>query len=129
MVSSSPHAGTRLLVVSPHLDDGVLSLGAFIATAVDGGARVSVVTIFGGDPDSTAKAGPWDGRGGFETAGEATRARREEDKLACETLGAECDWLPYLDKDYGPPPSEDDVWGYLSNAVERADFAFVPGVH
>ena len=120
-------AGTEILILSPHLDDGVISLGAFIATASAAGTKVTVVTIFGGDPDSQAPAGRWDGRAGFETAGSAARGRREEDKAACQLLGAACEWLPFFDKDYGPPPADDVVWDQLLSRVERAERVFVPG--
>jgi LmbE family N-acetylglucosaminyl deacetylase len=119
--------GTRILVLSPHLDDAVLSVGAFVATAVAVGAKVEILTIFAGDPDSTAAAGRWDARAGFETAAEATHVRRAEDRRACAALGADYEWLPYLDKDYGPPPDEDAVWAHLSGAVHHADVVFAPG--
>jgi LmbE family N-acetylglucosaminyl deacetylase len=119
--------GGKILVLSPHLDDGVLSLGGFIATAVVAGADVRIVTIFGGDPDSTASAGNWDSQSGFSTAGEATRSRREEDRRACERLGAATEWLPFLDKEYGAPPDGDEVWDRLAAHVQRADLVFTPG--
>jgi LmbE family N-acetylglucosaminyl deacetylase len=120
-------AAAEILILSPHLDDGVLSLGAFIARASASGTKVAVVTIFGGDPNSQAPAGRWDGRAGFETAGAAARGRREEDKAACELLGAECEWLPFFDNDYGAPPAEDLVWDQLERRAERAERVFVPG--
>ncbi len=104
-------AATERLILSPHLDDGVLSLGAFIATASAAATMVTVVTIFGGDPDSQAPAGRWDGRAGFETAGGAARGRR----------------VPFFDKDYGPAPADDAVWDQLASRVERAERVFVPG--
>ena len=86
-------------VLSPHLDDAILSLGAAIS-----GARgdVRVVTVFAGDPDSTLAAGEWDSRAGFRTVGEAARARREEDALACADVGARPVWLPFVDDQYPP---------------------------
>lgn len=128
-MASSPTvgAGTRILVLSPHLDDGVLSLGAFIATSVEAGAEVRILTIFGGDPESKVAAGRWDGRAGFASAADATEKRRAEDHKACAVLGAHHEWLPYLDKDYGPPPTDDAVWGQLAHHVDGADFVFVPG--
>src|SRR6266576_3672450 len=120
-------AATEILILSPHLDDGVLSLGAFIATASAAAIMVTVVTIFGGNPDSQAPAGRWEGRAGFETAGGAARGRREEDRVACELLSAECEWLPFFDKDYGPAPADDAVWDQLASRVERAERVFVPG--
>lgn len=109
-------------VLSPHLDDAVLSLGAAIA-----GARgeVTVVTVFAGDPDSTGAAGEWDSRAGFSTAGEAARARREEDALACSDVGARPVWLPFVDHQY-PPDGDEAVWARLVDALGGAETVLVP---
>ena len=87
----------RVVVVSPHLDDAAISLGAAIAFAARHGA---VLTIFAGDPESEAPAGGWDKRGGFGTEGDAARARREEDSMAFALLGAGVTWLPFGDEQY-----------------------------
>ena len=58
---------TRIVVVSPHLDDGVLSLGAWMASQVRAGARVELLTVFACDPESDAPTKGWDARGGFRT--------------------------------------------------------------
>lgn len=117
----------NVLIVSPHLDDGVFSLGAYVAGRTSEGAKVTVLTIFAGDPASTAQAGRWDARAGFETAGDAARRRRDEDRAACVLVGASCEWMPFLDKDYGPSPAEDAVWERLEKHVDTADTVFVPG--
>jgi LmbE family N-acetylglucosaminyl deacetylase len=122
-----PSSRERLLVVSPHLDDGILSLGAYLAERAARGAEVKVLTIFAGDPSSTAPAGRWDARAGFATAGDAARHRRDEDRAACAIVGAECAWMPFFDKDYGPSPADDAVWERLSTHVAAADAVFVPG--
>ncbi|MGB2875425.1 MAG: PIG-L family deacetylase [Gaiellaceae bacterium] len=91
----------RVVVVSPHLDDGVLSLGGAIASATRRGARVTILTVLAGDPESSQPAGEWDSRAGFTTEGEAVRARREEDRRACARVGAETEWLQFPDEQYG----------------------------
>src|SRR5512144_2582409 len=75
-----PSPDERIVVVSPHLDDGVLSLGASIARWSRAGAAVELLTVLGCDPASAAQAGGWDRRGGFATEGESALARREEDR-------------------------------------------------
>lgn len=90
----------ELVVVSPHLDDAVLSLGAAIARATRDGADVTVLTVLAGDPGSDLEAGEWDRRAGFATLGEAARARRREDERACGLVGARPAWLPYCDDQY-----------------------------
>ncbi|HEY6836980.1 MAG TPA: PIG-L family deacetylase [Gaiellaceae bacterium] len=109
-------------VLSPHLDDGVFSLGAAIAASR---ADVSIVTVFAGDPDSTTRAGEWDARAGFGTEGEAARARRSEDELACADVHAQPVWLPFSDHQYPPAPDQ-DLWTALEDAVAGVETVLVP---
>lgn len=114
-------------VLSPHLDDAVLSLGAAIAGAAAAGASVRVVTVLAGDPASARPAGPWDRAAGFRTAGEAARARREEDRRACEIVGAEPVWLPFGDVEYGRGAGDDEIWDAVARATSGARLLLVPG--
>lgn len=116
-----------LVVLSPHLDDAVLSLGATIARLSRHGRSVRVVTAFANDPTSRAPAGPWDASCGFHTEGEAARARREEDRRACATVGAEPSWLPFGDEEYGRHAPEAEVYDALADEVRGADAVLVPG--
>ena len=56
--AAATDVGRHVVVLSPHLDDAALSLGATIARASRSGARVDVVNVFANDPESTAGAGP-----------------------------------------------------------------------
>ena len=96
---TAPRSG-RIVVVSPHLDDGVLSLGASMAAWSRAGATVELLTVLACDPESDAPVGGWDRRGGFATEGESALARREEDRRACAALGATPVWLPFGSVDY-----------------------------
>ena len=116
----------HVAVLSPHLDDGVFSLGAAISETVRLGAAVSLITVFAGDPNSTRPASPWDRRFGFELAGEAARARRDEDRRACAVLGADPIWLPFDDQ-HGRPVGDDQLWDSIQHAVGEADTVLVPG--
>ena len=51
-------AARRLVVISPHLDDAVMSVGGTIARAVRAGVKVEVLTVFGYVPLSETPAGP-----------------------------------------------------------------------
>jgi LmbE family N-acetylglucosaminyl deacetylase len=119
--------GGRIAVLSPHLDDGVLSLGAALAHAARRGAQVSLVTVLSGDVESAAPAGSWDRRAGFHTAGEATRARREEDARACALIGARPVWLPFSDHQYERGGSDSEIAARLEEALGDADTVLVPG--
>jgi LmbE family N-acetylglucosaminyl deacetylase len=115
-------SGSRIVVVSPHLDDAVLSLGATIASWVRAGNDVSVLTVFAGDPNSTSEPSEWDARAGFGSAAEAARARREEDAAACRVLGARPVWLA-LSRDL--PRAE--LSRCLSEELVDADLVLIPG--
>jgi len=117
----------RVLVVSPHLDDAAFSLGATIAGATRAGAEVTVLTVFAGDPDSEAPAAWWDRIAGFDTLGEAARARREEDARACAAVGAAQASLPFNDASYEEERDEDRVWTAVAEAVDGAEAVLVPG--
>jgi LmbE family N-acetylglucosaminyl deacetylase len=114
-------------ILSPHLDDGVLSLGAAVADWTRRGVAVRIVTVLAGDPESTAPAGPWDRTSGFATEGEAARRRREEDRAACGLVGAEPVWLPYSDAQYGRGADDDRIWAELVDAVGDAPTVLSPG--
>ncbi|MHB9863749.1 PIG-L deacetylase family protein [Streptomyces sp. YIM S03343] len=85
-------AGAPLVVLSPHLDDAVLSCGALMAHA---GAHttVLVVTFFteAGVPPYTLSGRRFLHRAGQRDAGHLYRDRRAEDREVLEGLGA--DWV------------------------------------
>jgi LmbE family N-acetylglucosaminyl deacetylase len=116
----------RVVVISPHLDDGVLSLGGAVAEAGDR-AAVRILTVMAGDPDSTTPAGPWDAAAGFATAGEAARARRQEDRAACAAVGAEPVWLPFGDEQYDRGGDDAAIWAALLPHLTDADVLLIPG--
>ena len=117
----------RVVVVSPHLDDGVLSLGAAIASWARRGAPVELLTVFACDPASEAETRGWDARAGFRTEGDAARARREEDERACAILGATPVWLPFGSVDYERHGDEEAVRAAVASAVDGADAVLLPG--
>lgn len=86
-----------------------------------------VVTAFANDPSSTASAAGWDAECGFATAGEAARARREEDLRACSRVGATPLWLPFGDEEYGRGATDADVLAALADATNGAETMLVPG--
>lgn len=123
----STSAVGRLVVVSPHLDDAVLSVGAFIGYRSAQGAEVVVLTVFAGDPESALPASNWDGLAGFATEGEAARERRREDAAACATLGAHHHWLAFPDWPYADGRDERAVLSAIEAAVDEDDDVLVPG--
>jgi LmbE family N-acetylglucosaminyl deacetylase len=119
--------GGRIAVVSPHLDDAVLSLGAAIARWTRSGSHVVIVTVLANNPDLAGRAAQWDRRAGFATRREAATKRRAEDARACAILGAHPDWLPFGDKDHPRGGTVGEICKALQQAVGDADVLLVPG--
>jgi LmbE family N-acetylglucosaminyl deacetylase len=124
-IQVNAEAAGRVAVVSPHLDDAVLSLGASLAHAARGGIAIEIVTVFAGDPTSTARAQPWDASRGFRLAGEAAAARQAEDRIACGIVGASPIWLPFAR--HTTRQCEADVAEAIEAAIAAATVVLVPG--
>ncbi|HEY0948174.1 MAG TPA: PIG-L family deacetylase [Candidatus Paceibacterota bacterium] len=92
----------RHLILSPHLDDAVLSLGGLLATE---GSTCAVMTCFSGAPDPVQRT-PWDALTGFRDSAEAMRARIKENRTALSILlvpESQIINLPLLDWQYRDP--------------------------
>ncbi|HLX81715.1 MAG TPA: PIG-L family deacetylase [Burkholderiales bacterium] len=116
--ASSPDATAglgRLLVISPHLDDAVLSCAHLIAK--NPGAVVA--TVFAGTPSDGSVATSWDKGCGFSSAREAMCARREEDRIALAHLGARPLWLECLDSQYRNGDGAGDVASMLALVLQK----------
>ena len=120
-------SASRIVVVSPHSDDGVLSLGASMARWAREGRDVELLTVLALDPGSSAPTRGWDRRAGFATEGEAARARREEDRVACARLGVTPRWLPFGSVDFERHADDVGVWGAVREVVRGAGVVLVPG--
>ncbi|AKJ26731.1 PIG-L deacetylase family protein [Caldimonas brevitalea] len=105
----------RLLVVSPHLDDGVFACGQLLAAHPGS----TVLTVFAGAPGDEALNTDWDARCGFSSSQQAMASRHEEDRDALSLLGARPVWLSFLDSQYEQTPSADDIAGALLAAVDE----------
>lgn len=112
----------RVRVLSTHLDDAVLSIGAGVAAAARRGADVDVVTVLSGDPAQTCPAD-----GGFATAGEVARVRQAEDARACASVGARPVWLGFSDDANGPLPNDEAVAAAVAEALAGSDVVLMAG--
>jgi len=98
------HNNDALVVVSPHLDDGVFSCGDLLARS----RRSTVITVCTGLPEDFTRLTSWDQRCGFRSAASAIASRREENREALRLLGSRNlelglpdsqyvrDWQPYI---------------------------------
>jgi LmbE family N-acetylglucosaminyl deacetylase len=91
MLTEAIEHGVPLVVLSPHLDDAVLSCGALLIHAA-GRTRVSVVTLFteAHPPPYTLSARQNLRLAGAGDADELYRQRRAEDRAALEPMGISC---------------------------------------
>jgi LmbE family N-acetylglucosaminyl deacetylase len=119
--------GTSIVVVSPHSDDGVLSLGASMARWARAGARVELLTVLALDLESSAPTQGWDLRAGFQTEGAAARGRRDEDAAAAAVLGVAARWLSFGSVDFERHGDDEAVWHAVSVSLAGADVVLVPG--
>ncbi len=82
----------RLIYISPHLDDAVLSAGGLIFDQARAGQRVEIWTVVCGFPPEgglTPFAQALHFRWGFASAEETVRVRRAEDGRAAAIVGAQ----------------------------------------
>jgi LmbE family N-acetylglucosaminyl deacetylase len=105
----------RLVVISPHLDDAVLSCGDLLARH----RAAVVVTVFAGQPSNHPPLTSWDARAGFEPGADVTAARRREDQEALRVLGARPRWLDFPDPQYGSRPSRSDLADALASVLDE----------
>lgn len=118
----------KMLVISPHLDDGVFSCGELLM-AHPGSV---VLTIFAGVPGDFDDLTDWDAACGFASAQQAISMRRAEDRAALALLHAEPCWLDFSDSQYRPDrrisPPVDDIAEQLSDALHesQADTVVIP---
>jgi LmbE family N-acetylglucosaminyl deacetylase len=117
----------RIAIVSPHLDDAVLSLGAAMRAAARDSGRVAVITVFAGDPTSLTPADLSSRQMGFPTAGVAARTRIAEDAHACQMLGVDPVWLPFPDDANERQPSDEEITQTLRRRLSAFDRVLLPG--
>jgi LmbE family N-acetylglucosaminyl deacetylase len=95
-----------LVVVSPHLDDAVLSCSGLIASV----PGTTVITVFAGFPPGypgVLQNGitAWDEASGFRVGDDVVAIRRDEDRAALGHLGGVPLWLDFVDSQYTTEPA------------------------
>jgi LmbE family N-acetylglucosaminyl deacetylase len=139
---------SRLVVLSPHLDDAVLSCGAVLASAAE--ANADVVTIFNGPPEGPLSDAARDFHARCGHGDDAMSHREGEDDLALRHLGISPTRLGFPESLYrrdaagqhrhsdlrsafrSRPEAEPEVVQAITDrlltvtAVEKADLLLVP---
>ncbi len=86
-----------LVVISPHLDDAVMSCGDLLSHH----AGSTVITVFAGRAPIYRSLTSWDAKAGFKNGQDVMAARRREDASALSLLKATPCWLEFVDSQYG----------------------------
>ena len=68
----------------------------------------------------------WDRQCGFTEGDDVVGERRLEDEAALKLLGARPRWLDFLDRQYGPSPTHDELVAAITEAVTGADTVASP---
>jgi LmbE family N-acetylglucosaminyl deacetylase len=102
-----------VLVLSPHLDDAVLSTGQFLCGRPD----ITVATLFAGVPPADI-ATDYDRKCGFRDSSEAVTARRAEDIDALATLDVAATHLDFFDHQYGFGNDLPAMVGTVANLIK-----------
>lgn len=114
-----PGVAPRLLtLLSPHLDDAVLSCGQVLAAH----PGATVVTVFSGGPPRWDELTGWNRDCGFSVGDDVVAARRAEDVAALAVVGARPRWFDLPELQYGVPSTDEDV-----RAAVRAALPTRPG--
>jgi LmbE family N-acetylglucosaminyl deacetylase len=116
-----------VVVLSPHLDDAIMSIGGTMHLLGRLGVAMRVVTLFAGDPERVTAPSYWDLHRGTKTAGEAFRERRAEDRAASEALGVEPVWLPFIDDSYLARRDPAEIWAAVAPHLADAAAVLAPG--
>ncbi|MCW2977100.1 MAG: LmbE-like protein [Actinomycetia bacterium] len=111
-------AAERVVVVSTHLDDAVLSCWSLI----DGATNVTVVTVFTGGPEP-GFLGEWDSDSGARDSATRMQQRRAEDVAALAIAGCARVHVGLLEVEYGggvcPPEA-------MAEHLAAADVVYAP---
>ncbi|MDX2086733.1 MAG: PIG-L family deacetylase [Kofleriaceae bacterium] len=103
-----------VLVISPHLDDAVLSLGGSIAAWTSMGTRVVVCSVYTTGPALEQLAPSMRRFADYTT-------RRAEDDAACGVVGAEVRRLDQVERAFRPPFLTG--WSFFTTPDDRAGFS------
>lgn len=110
-----------IIAISPHLDDAVLSAGAYLADLALGSRSVEVHTVFAGEPGAGVSPAAVAFHRLCGLDGDPVRQRQGEDRAACRMLGVTPHHHPLLDAIYRRRPTG----GWLCTDT-RSAFAALP---
>ena len=111
-----------VVVLSPHLDDAVLSAWSVISDA----GEVVVVNVFAGIPESPDPP-RWDRLAGASDSRVHMETRLDEDRAALALAGRSAVYLPFMDRQYRTgDPRPHELVAALGDAVPAASKVYAP---
>ena len=112
----------KILLISPHFDDAVLSAGQYMADRPD----CEVVTVFAGTPANPDKLKtPYDEKCGFDNARDAVGTRIRENEQALALLEATSINLEFCDSQYSQYVGMADILHKLQNIIDSSDYEMI----
>jgi LmbE family N-acetylglucosaminyl deacetylase len=113
-----------IIVLSPHMDDAVLSLGQHIINWKKQGRDIKVVTVFtkfGNGVGVPNYSNDYIQKSGFDNVGDFEKARIKEDIVAMKKLGVEYEHWGYIDAGFrgGYDTREKLLAGKINSADEK----------
>ncbi|MGE5071931.1 MAG: PIG-L deacetylase family protein, partial [Anaerolineae bacterium] len=114
----------RIIYLSPHLDDAVLSAGGLIHSQAGSGIPVEVWTCMAGappGPDVPEFAQVMHRIWGFSDAADAVRSRRAEYLRAVESLGARAHHFDFLDCIYRRGTNGEALYSDITLPIQPDD--------
>jgi LmbE family N-acetylglucosaminyl deacetylase len=113
----------RIAVVSPHLDDAVLSAWLVLRNV----KQARVITCFAGSPP-IGMVGSWDAKTGLAAGAPAITIRRQEDVSAIALAGGEAIHLDCIDAQYRGESAApvDELTSLLQEQLSDADEVWLP---
>lgn len=114
----------KVLVISSHLDDAVLSAGQFMAGR---NGDVDCLTVFSGIPMAKDLLTDYDKACGFDSSKDAMVVRQQEDTEACALLNAEPIYTDRLDSQYQTGGDYEGLGKWLKKFIKADDYEMVIG--
>jgi hypothetical protein len=113
---------TVATILSPHLDDAVLSCWHRLTEPGD----VRVVNVFAGVPDDSVGVAWWDGLTAADSSAARMRERLDEDRAALALAGREAVCLELLDAQYRRTGQPTGVLDALGERLTPGSVVYVP---
>lgn len=112
-----------LIVVSPHFDDAVFSVGNILSQIK---RPIKIITVCGGCPPNEVSLSSWDERCNFSSGKHAAIGRQTEDQNACHYLGVDSEHLLFADFPYSGEKSKTQIINEFKELLTNSQEVWAP---